>query len=233
MEMRRPKAPGFTLIELIIYFGISAMALGVIVSLFALAQRTQRQTYSQYLVGGSLSSTIRLMRRELQATALASVKAYPNPNGNPGLSCASAYDPEGEFSINAYGVPHWQKHVFYHLNNDGSLVRWTKAMDDPNFLPLSTDTSPSAVESDARSIMSGTLPPNTTVPNFHPGTKFGGLEVSFVRRDNGVDTLSQVNPTDSKDYDTHTRLIEVTLRTYEERSEPDFSEVTFRVCPRY
>lgn len=231
--MKRSKSGGFTLIELIIYFGISALALGVIVSLFALAQRTQRQTYGQYLVGGSLSSTIRLMRRELQATALASVKLYPNPDGNPGLSCASAYDQKGEFSINAYGVPNWQKHVFYHLNNDGSLVRWSKPMATLNFLPHATDTSPSAVESDARSIMSGTLPPNTSVANFHPGTKFGGLEVSFVRRNKGVDTLSQVNPADSKDYESHTRLIEVTLRTYEERSEPDFSEVTFRVCPRY
>lgn len=233
MEMKRSKAAGFTLVELIIYFAISAMALGVIVSLFALAQRTQRQTYSHYLVGGSLSSTIRLMRRELQATALASVRVYPNPDGNPGLSCASAYDQEGEFSINGYGVPNWQKHVFYYLNNEGSLIRWSKPMATLNFLPHSTDTNPSAVEGDGRSIMSGTLTPNTTVPNFHPGTKFGGLEVSFVRRSGGLDALSQVNPVDSKDFDTHTRLLEVTLRTHEERSEPDFSEVTFRVCPRY
>ena len=65
MEMRR----GTTLIEIVIYFGLSVVALGIIVSMFTVAQRTQRQTYSQYLVGGSLSSTIRLIRRELQATA--------------------------------------------------------------------------------------------------------------------------------------------------------------------
>ena len=54
-----------------------------------------------------------------------------------------------------------------------------------------------------------------------------------MRRENGQDSLSKTNPRDSEEYSSHTRLVEVTLRTFEDRSEPDFSEVTFRVCPRY
>ena len=213
MEMRR----GATLIEIVIYFGLSVVALGIIVSMFTVAQRTQRQTYSQYLVGGSLSSTIRLIRRELQATALSSIV---NQENAPGFSCASAYDNEGDFKVNGYGVPHWQKHVYYHLDTSGSLIRWNKDIPDANFLPTPSSTSP---------WLAGTA----VGDDIYEGSPFGGLELSYVRRENGQDSLSKTNPRDSEEYSSHTRLVEVTLRTFEDRSEPDFSEVTFRVCPRY
>lgn len=225
---------GFTLIEIIVYCGLSALALGIIVSLFAVAQRTQQQTYSGYLVGGSLASTVRLLRNELQSTALASIQAYPEAGGgSPGMSCSSAYDKDGKFTINGYGVPLWQKHVFYHLDNSGALFRWKQAIDKPTLLPTPSTTLPSTLATDGSSIMSGLLPPNKAVDKFYPGSKFGGFEVNFVRRTNGVDSLTQVNPAKSKDYDTHTKLVQVTLRTFEDRSNPDFSELSFRVCPRY
>jgi type II secretory pathway pseudopilin PulG len=226
LEIKR----GFTLIEIIVYFGLSVVALGIIVSIFAVAHRTQRQTYSQYLVGGSLSSTIRIIRRELQVTALSSIVSQQDA---PGFSCASAYDNEGQFVINGYGVPHWQKSVFYHLD-EGSLIRWSKDMPEGNFLPLPSSTSPSEVDaSQGRSLMSGLLPVNQAVGEFYPGSTYGGLELSYVRREDRQDSLSKVNPRDSEDYDSHTRLVEVTLRTFEDRSDPDYSEITFRVCPRY
>ncbi len=233
MALERFRKGGFTLIEMVVYFGISVVALGVIVSLFTVAQRTQRQTYSQYLVGGSLSSTVRLLRRELQATALASIQVYPQDGGSPGLSCASAYDSDGKFTVNGYGVPHWQKHVFYSLGENGSLSRWKKDIPEPNLLPVKALALPSDLGTDGSSIMSGLLPANKAVEGIHEASKFGGFEVSFVRRTDGEDTLTQVNPTDSTDYDSHTRLVQVTIRTLEDRSQPDFSEITFRVCPRY
>ena len=222
---------GFTLIEIVVYCGLSVVALGLILSLFTVAKRTQQQTYSQYLVGGSLSSTIDLIRRELQATALSSIVVK---EGTPGFSCASAYNSEGNFVPNPYGAPRWQKNVFYHLESGGSLVRWSKEMPPDTFLPLPSTLSPSQVEgSSGRSVMSGLLAPNKAVKGIFEGSPYGGLELSFVRRDEGEDSLSKVNPKDSNDYDKHTRLVEVTLRTFEDRSEPDFSEVSFRVCPRY
>lgn len=227
MEMRR----GFTLIEIIVYFGLSVVALGLILSLFTVARRTQQQTYSQYLVGGSLSEAIRLIRRELQATALSSIEVQENATG---FSCVSAYNDEGDFLPNPYGSPKWSKNVFYHLDSNGSLIRWSKALPPENFLPLASDIAPSQVEgSTGRSVMSGLLPPNKAVEDLFEASPYGGLELSFVRREDGVDSLSKVNPKDSDEYDKHTRLVEVTLRTLEDRSEPDFSEVTFRICPRY
>lgn len=225
------KKLGFTLIEIVIYFGLAATALGILTSMFILASRTQQHTYSQYLVGGSLSSTVHLIRRELQATALASIKAYGN--GTPGFSCVSAYDSDGNFAINGYGVPDWKKHVFYNLDSDGSLTRWTKDIASPNSLPLPSDDLPSTLSSEGRPIMAGLLPANKVVEDIYPGSPSGGLELSFVRRENGTDSLSPDNPAASSDYEQHTRLVEVTIRTFEDHSNPDFSELTFRVCPRY
>lgn len=228
------KQKGFTLIEIIIYFFLCAIAMGIIVSMFALAQRTQRQTYGQYLVGGSLSSTIRLIQKELQATALASIRAYPTDGtGEPGFSCVSAYDADGKFALNGYGAPKWQKHVFYTLD-DTALVRKSKVFANPDTaLPLASAELPSAVQGESRAVMSGLLQANKAVKDIQAASPFGGLELSFVRRANGVDSYSQVNPSESKDYDQHTRLVQVTLRTLEDRSQPDYSQITFRVCPRY
>jgi type II secretory pathway pseudopilin PulG len=220
---------GFTLIELVIYFGLAVVTLGVVLSMFTLAQRTQRQTYSQYLVGGSLSSTIRLIRRELQVTALSSIK---NEEGVPGFSCASAFDGDGKFTVNGYGVPHWQKHVYYQLD-DTALIRWSKDIPNANLLPSPSDTNLANANGDGRSVMSGLLPANTAVGEVYAGSPYGGLEINYVRRENGEDSLSNTNPRDSQDYELHTRLVDVTLRTFEDRSQPDFSEITFRVCPRY
>lgn len=233
--MALKRARGATLIELVIYFGLSALALGLIVSIFKVAQRTQQQTYSQYLVGGKLSSTIRLLRRELQATALASISVYPDDTGTgqPGLSCVSAYSEEGEFVVSGYGVPDWQKYVYYSLGNNGSLSRWKGSLPEGQVLPVPSVTLPSELGSDGSSIMPGLLPPNQDVGDFHSASPFGGFEVSFLRLENGRYTTTQVNPANSTDYENHTRLVQVTLRTYEERSQPDFSEITFRVCPRY
>jgi type II secretory pathway pseudopilin PulG len=227
LTFREPR--GFSLIELVIYFGLSVVTLGVVVSMFTVAQRTQRQTYSQYLVGGSLSTTIRLIRRELQLTALSSIM---NEEGTPGFSCASAFDGDGKFSVNGYGVPDWQKHVYYQLD-DTALIRWSKDIPNANLLPSPSATSLGEADGNGRAVMSGLLPAGKAVGEVFEGSAYGGLEINYVRRENGEESLSKTNPRDSQEYDSHTRLVEVTLRTFEDRSEPDFSEITFRVCPRY
>ncbi len=181
-----------------------------------------------------MASTIRLLRNELQSTALASIKAYPESGGTTsGLSCVSAFNKDGKFTVNGYGVPLWQKHVFYSLGSDGSLSRWQQVIDKPNLLPTPSTVDPSQLGSDGRAVMNGLLPPNKVASTYYPATKFGGFEINFVRRTAGVDSLSQVNPTNSNDYGSHTKLVQVTLRTFEDRGEPDFSEISFRVCPRY
>ncbi len=234
MEIKRR---GFTLVELIIYFFLSVLVLGLVASMFTVAKRTQQHTYAQYLVGGPIADTIRLLQKELQSTALTSVQAFPQNGGGerPGMSCASAFDSDGAFSLSGYGTPHWQKHVFYFINEEGSLIRWTRDYTDAEkdmHLPVRPTNAPSDHPGGGRPVMPGLLQPNTEVEKYQPATPYGGFEVGFVRRAGGAESVSPVNPSDSTDYPAHTRLVQVTLRTHGERN-PSFSEIKFRVCPRY
>ena len=222
---------GHTLLELIIYFALSVAALGILVSLITVARRTGDHTYAQYLVAGNMATTIRMIRKELQATSLASVTAYGKSGEAPGFSCVSAYDDKGEFQLGAYGTPHWQKHVYYTCDAEGKITRWTTDIADKNFLPTLAP-APTSADSGGKVLMHDALPPNKDVGKWQAATSYGGLEVAFVRRDGATETLSPDNPRDSDKPEQNTRLMQVILRTLEPNG-PNFMEVKFRIAPRY
>ena len=229
----RKKIGGHTLIELIIYFALSLAALGILTSLFTVARRTSDTSYAQYLVAGNMATTVRMIRKELQATSLASVTSYGETAGQaPGFSCVSAYDDKGEFQLSMYGTPHWQKHVYYTLNNKGNVTRWTASIADKNFLPVLAPAPGAPDAATGKVLMSDALPPNKAVGKWFAANTFGGLEIGFVRRAGGKETISRVNPRDSDKPEESTRLIEVVIRTLEENG-PNFLEIKFRVVPRY
>lgn len=223
---------GHSLIELIIYCALSVCALGILTSLVIVARRTGDQVYAQYLVAGNMATTIRTIRKELEATALASVTSYGNNRLDPaGFSCVSAYDSNGEFQLGSYGTPYWQKHVYYMLDKEGKITRWTSDIAKKDYLPVLAPP-PTTPGDAARVLMHDALPPGRAVGNWQPATNFGGLEVGFVRREGAEDTIAYHNPRDFADTATNTRLVQVVLRSLEE-SGPNFMEVKFRVCPRY
>lgn len=229
MAIKRPQ--GFSLIEIIVYFALSVAALGILLSLFTVMRRTSDHTYAQYLVSGHMATTMRMMRKELQATSLASITSYGANSGEaPGFSCASGYDENGEFKLGAYGTPHWQKHVYYTLNNEGRIARWTEDIGDKNYLPSIAPT-PSPVD-EGRVLMTDALPPGKAVGQWHAASSYGGLEVGFVRRNGATETVVPENPRESNTPEQNTRLVQVTLRTLEENG-PNFLEIKFRVFPRY
>ncbi len=222
---------GFTLMEIVVYCALSVAALGVLISMVRVIQRTGDHTYAQYLVSGNMATTMRMIRKELQATSLASITTYGSTSGQaPGFSCVSAYDDKGEFKLGSYGTPHWQKHVYYTLNGQGTITRWTKNIADKNYLPT---LAPNPVQEDnGRALMSDALPPNTAVGTHHAASSYGGLEVGFVRRNGNTETVVPQNPRDSGNPEQNTRLVQIILRTLEENG-PNFLEVKFRVFPRY
>lgn len=229
MEM---KQRGFTLIEIIIYFALSVAALGILTSLVTVLRRTGDHTYAQYLVSGNMATTIRLIQKELQATALASVTVYGGEaGGQSGFSCVSAYDDKGQFKIGLYGVPYWQKHVYYLLGADGKIKRLTSDIADKNHLPVAAP-KPSASLTKEKVLMPDALPVNKAVDKWQPATPYGGLEVGFVRRNGATESISADNPRLSNKPKENTRLIQVIVRLLEE-SGPNFLEVKFRVAPKY
>lgn len=229
----RTRVGGHTLIELIIYFALSVAALGILASLVTVARRTGDQTYAQYLVAGNMATTIRMIRKELQATSLASVTSYgQKPGQAPGFSCVSAYDEKGEFQLSVYGTPHWQKHVYYTEDTKGHISRWTTDIANKNFLPTLAPQPGAPNTSTGKVLMQDALPPGKAVGSWHAASTFGGLEVGFVRRGGGTETISRVNPRDSDNPAENTGLIEIVVRTLEENG-PNFLEIKFRVAPRY
>lgn len=236
LEGSRNPRRGATLIELVIYFALSCAAGLILLSLFLLATRGGEQAYGTYLVSGNMATTIRMIRKELQATALASIVLAP-AGATSGFSCVSAYDDKGEFQLGAYGAPHWQKHVYYSLNAKGDISRWTANIADQNFLPT---LAPAAGVNPAtgRVLMPDALPPNTAVGDadnkdpdrWQEAKPAGGLEVGFLRRDG---TVVAQNPRDSADPEQNTRVVQVVLRLFEKERGPNFMEVKFRVTPRF
>lgn len=231
---------GHTLIELIIYFALSVAALGILASLITVARRTGDHTYAQYLVAGNMATTIRMIRKELQATSLASVTPYGSKAGEaPGFSCVSAYDDKGEFQLGVYGTPHWQKHVYYTVSPEGVLTRWTTDIADKNYLPTLAPAPGAPSASTGKALMHDALPPNKGFGDWvkagSTAAKYGGLQVSFITQELAGDVLMEtVSPENPRDNDTeanrNSRLVHVVLRTLE---ETNFFEVQFMVAPRY
>jgi hypothetical protein len=237
VKRERTTRRGVTLIELVIYFALSIAAGLILMSLFMLAGRGQESAYASYLVSGNMATTIRMIRKELQATALASITVLP-AGATSGFSCVSAYDDKGEFKLGAYGAPHWQKHVYYSVNAEGDITRWTAPIANQNFLPTLAPAAAAVTPATARVLMPDALPPNTAVGDadnkdpdrWHPASPSGGLELGFVQR-NG--TVVPVNPRDSATPAQNTRLVQVILRLFERERGPNFMEVKFRVSPRF
>lgn len=251
---------GFTIIEIVVYSFLALLAAFVIFTLYTVGTRARQVSVSSYLVSVDTEAAIRWMRRDLQETALVSVRVFPNdaaPNEPPGCSFVSARDPgdldEMKLNINPYGAPLWTKTVFYTLQKGartGQLVRWEKPLDasQKDNVPRVSDTMPSAIPSDVKTkrvLMSDTLEPDVTITglNGSPGwktDKYGGLRVQFIRRqggEGGDETLTSVSPADHDnggDTANNTSLLSVELKVLaSDTSRPSVYDIEYRVHPRY
>ncbi len=113
MAMRRR---GFTLMEIVVYTALGALALFAILTMFFITKSAQQQSYTSSLVSGRVYTALRYLRQDLQETALASIKVYPdssNIRDPPGMSMASAYLGNGtnpELSICSAVMPsRWKR----------------------------------------------------------------------------------------------------------------------------
>lgn len=217
------RAKGHTLPQLLLYSVLSVAALAVMTSLLTVARHTGAHNSSQSLVSGDLATAIRTLRKELQATSLGSIEVHETSEGQMGgFSFISAYDDKGEFRLSVNGTPHWQKNVNYTLDSQGRVSRWTREL---------TGGSHSRA-GDGRTLLHNALPPNTPAGVWQPASKFGGLEVGFVLRQGGREQISRQNPRHTTRPEQATPLVEVVLRALDPEG-PDFTEIKFRVAPRY
>lgn len=253
---------GMTFIEVLIYVVLAGMASLAVGALFSLARKTQNTTMSGYLVSGQADTALRWIRRDLQETALVSIVTFPNPdrtNQPPGCSFTSARDlgnvqsGEAKLNLSPYAKPLWTKHVFYSLkekdNKRGDLIRWELGLTEAekDFLPHTASTMPNAFTENKyrRVLLHDVLLADKEVPNLKglPGyktDKHGGFRVLFVQRaggEAGNETLTEVNPGDNSKAQVatdHANLVNIRLEILaDDRHNPSFYQVEFKVHPRY
>jgi len=185
---------GMTMLEVLIWAVLCGMAALAVGSLFILGRSAQQTTLSGYLVSGEGDLALRWLRRDIQETALVSLRTYPNAaqaaqppgcsmvsgrtvaNAGPEVSLASPVplEPANQFNVSQYGTPLWAKHVFYSLKpgsdgRRGQLIRWEQAIPShsQDFVPRPSNILPNAfaVPATQKVILQNVLLPNQTVKN--------------------------------------------------------------------
>lgn len=254
------KRLGISLPEVMIYVVMTGMAVAAVAALFQLGRAAQQSTLSGYLVSGQADTALRWLRRDLQETALVSMRTYPStaqPAQPPGCSMASGRSPSDkspQLNISKYGTPLWSKQVMYSLKVDpgarrGELIRWELPLTDAekDFVPRPASALPNSFSSNVnrRVLLRDVLAPNAKVGNLggkpnYQTDKYGGFRVLFVQRmggEAGAEQLTDVNPGDTKQAqvaENHTSLVQVRLEILaDDKHNPSFYQLEFKAHPRY
>lgn len=253
------KRRGLTLPEVMIYVVMCFLAVAAVSALFMLGRSAQQTTVSGYLVSGEADTALRWLRRDLQETALVSIRTYPNPekpSEPPGCSLISPRQPSEknpDFQVSPYGKPLWSKHVFYTLKLNGAgrvgdLIRWEQPLtpEEKDYVPHVANLMPSSISNSTnkRVLLRNVIGPKQDVKNLLGADNFktddsGGFRVQFVQRiggESGNEQLSWVNPGDTSQPqvpENHTTLVAVRLQILAvDRDKPSFYELSFKVHPR-
>ncbi len=233
-----PGRRGLTLVEILIASALALMVGLLALSLFRLVGKASRETTSSYLISRDLEDFQRILRSDLQQTALASIQVLPLEGKAaplPSLSCLTCLDSAGSPTLSEDGRPEWTGWVVYRLLVSGSgparlerrILRRTGAL--PDLCP-----SPDGPTQEARTLLTNLLPPGQELPGVPRGGT--GFRARFLRTGpQGNYELSDQNPARSQDPRGNTRLVEVQLSLVEglETANPSFLQIPIRVSPRY
>ena len=75
------KTKAFTLIETLVYLGLFCLVGMLVATIFFYMNRTQQATTATYAVTGEADTAIQTIRRDLEETALGSIRLDPHPGG--------------------------------------------------------------------------------------------------------------------------------------------------------
>ena len=203
---------GFTLIEMIVYMGLSVLLLGLVATFFKVSRRQYEATSSSLLIGQEASLAVQWIRRDLQETALSTIRVTRDGSSQPGLPAmsfvASTEDKSSRsFKVSRYGTPDWNRRVFYSLTNEGELYRWDRELEELSFpksflpLPFLGDPTDQGGAENRKILLREVMQPNQEIKvdgkdaDFPKITEWGGFRIGFVVRDEaGDEHLVSQNP---------------------------------------
>lgn len=247
MTINRPSR-AFTMIEMVIYFGLSVMVLGVIISVLFTGRSNFEASSSSYLVSQDAEAALRWLKSDLQEAALGSIRVYPNPespSSPPGISMATPRNLDNEFVVSKFGTPLWSTYVFYTLDSEGKLTRWMKEHDFQQY-PEASSIKPEDTTGRERErvVLRNIVQPGDELAEFGKLGERGGFDFQFVRySDEGDEILTSWNPfqvttgaADDPPEGRNTKLVSllvtVAMSNYRERNV-SYVQLPIRVVPRH
>lgn len=236
---------GFSLVEILVYAGLSVIVALAVASLFVVGRRSGAQAASSYLLGRTTDEAVRVLREDLQAAPLGSVRIDARPSSLSFLSAAPVNG--GAMVMGQFGVPAWQKRVSYTLVTEGGvgrLVRWEEPFDGR--LPVPAATPAARPGTSSRVVLHQVVAPGASVEGAEVDPVWGGFRPRFVLYEGswgrGKESLTTTNPMVTTAgaggrarLQALTRLLDVQLQVLQPSGmgRQDFVSVRFRVHPRY
>lgn len=198
--------------EMIVYMGLAVLLLALMTAFFRISRRQYEAASSSSLIGQEASLALQWLKRDLQETALSTIRITLEGSKNPGMPSmsfiASGKDDEHRsFSVSRFGTPEWNRHVFYNLSRDGEISTWTRPLvsltDPTRFLPRPSSADPSDQDGadNGKILLREIMQPNQQITidakdaNFPKMTQWGGFKPGFVVYDTeGEEHLVAQNP---------------------------------------
>lgn len=197
------------MIELIVYIFLAALLLALATTFFRISRRQYEATSSSHLIGQEAANAIQWIKRDLQETALSTIRISLSGTPElPSMSFVGAADGKGRsFKVSRFGTPDWNRHIFYHLTEEGALHTWARPLEDlaspKRFLPVPSEADPSNQEGgeSKRALLREVMLPNQEIKidgkdaPFPKITEWGGFRPGFVVYDQaGKEHLITQNP---------------------------------------
>ena len=238
---------GYTMVELVVYTGLSALVLGVILTVFASGRGNFEAVSSSYLVSQDAEAALRWLKTDLRETTIGSLRVYPNsdsPASPPGISMASARNLNNDFQFSKWGGPQWTTYVYYTVDDEGKLIRWMEEHDFKG-VPLASNRKPESSDGreSERVILRNLVQPGDELEELGTMGERGGFDFQFVRySDDGDEVLTSYNPmqvtSDDLDEPPEGRnttlvslLLTVSMSNYRQRNV-SYVQLPVRVVPQ-
>jgi type II secretory pathway pseudopilin PulG len=249
------KIRGFTLIEVLIAAAMAVLVLGALIRVFWFGRDVEREARSSYLIRQDADVAFRNIQEELRLTDLSSIRVGAD---NSGFSMATPIEGNNfkSFELTGFGVAKWKKWVHFTVleNGDnnystGALIRWESAYPADTSIPVPSTHEPTDITGDSKWVLlndvvmpaHGVTTSSDGLKELGPDPNNAGLQLRFVRLENGEESLSTKNPAQSDDSSQAdwsqgtTQLVDCRLQIgdiSDESGKLSLYTINFRVKPR-
>lgn len=244
---------GYTLIEIMIASAMALLVLGALIRIFWFGRNVEREARSSYLIRQDVDVAFRNLQDELRLTHLAGIRVASD-NSSFSMPTPIENNDFQTFELTDYAVAGWKKWAHFTVTGDnentGTLVRWEAPFPAQTNLGVPSSLDPTQVGDKKWALLKGVVKPGRgavpgkdaeRLPKLDAMPDNSGLQLRFLRYENGRELLSTTNPAQSDDAKQPgwsrgtTQLVDCRLQVADESTESgklSLYTLQFRVKPR-